>query len=127
MKRSAVITTSHFRGSCNLVENSDRKSYFAFAVFSVLALAGCKTAEQRLDATQPKAIQVAEARARIEMKCPEATGTLLSREHVMPPGGLVIRGMDSNEYKVGVTGCGNHETMIVVCPSDSGCFAAQSR
>jgi len=125
MRQSAASKTSHILVYRSHVKCSDGKSIFALAVFAALSLAGCKTTEQILDATQPKAMKVAEARARIEMNCPVAAGTVLSREHVTPPGGLNARGMNSSEYKVGITGCGNHETMLIVCPSDGVCYVAQ--
>jgi hypothetical protein len=125
MRPSAASKTSRIQGRHFHAKCSDGKPIFMLAVFAVLSLAGCKTPEQMLDATQPKAMKVAETRARIEMNCPVAAGTVLSRVQVTPPGGVAVRGMNSSEYKVGITGCGNHETMLVVCPSDGGCYVAQ--
>jgi hypothetical protein len=40
------------------------------------------------------------------MNCPEATGTVLSREFIQAPGGMVVRGVDRAQYTIGITGCG---------------------
>jgi hypothetical protein len=96
---------------------------------AALAAAGCQTTQQMLDSLQPQAITVATRRAQFEMNCPAATGQLLSREEVQP---VIMNprwgGVMRAEYTVGVAGCGQRGTYLVICPEDgSGCFAAGAR
>lgn len=96
------------------------------ALVALLALAGCQSTEQMLDKQQDQAIQTALNRARFEMNCPSATGSVLSRKMVQP---VSMRfGVQRAEYTVGITGCDKRTTMVVVCPQDnSGCFAGGPR
>jgi ligand-binding SRPBCC domain-containing protein len=47
-----------------------------------LDLSGCQTTAQFLDSKQNAAVDTAVKGGRFEMNCPEATGTVLSREAV---------------------------------------------
>jgi hypothetical protein len=89
-------------------------------------LAGCESTEQQLDAQQQQAVETGLQRARFDMNCPSATGQVLSRQMVQP---VSIRfGVERAEYTVGVEGCGQRQTIVVVCPQDgSGCFAGGPR
>lgn len=88
--------------------------------------AGCQTQQQVMDASQPQALSVATRRAQFEMNCPAATGQVLSREQVPPV--LQFRGVYRLEYTIGVSGCNQRATYLVICPEDgSGCFAAGAR
>ena len=71
-------------------------------------------------------MQTAVARGQFEMNCPSATGTLISQEVVQPAlQGPWVSGIQRAEYTVGVAGCGQRTTFIVVCPEGGeGCFAA---
>jgi len=71
-------------------------------------------------------MQTAVARGQFEMNCPSATGTLISQEVVQPAlQGPWVAGIQRAEYTVGVAGCGQRTTFIVVCPKGGeGCFAA---
>ncbi len=96
---------------------------------AALAAAGCQTTQQMLDSLQPQAISVATRRGQFEMNCPAAVGQLLSREEVQP---VIMNprwgGVMRAEYTVGVSGCGQRGTYLVICPEDgSGCFAAGAR
>jgi len=98
-------------------------------VFAALTALGCQTTAQILDSLQPQAVSVATRRGQFEMNCPSAAGQLISREEVQPVimnprfGGVVRA-----EYTVGVAGCGQRATYLVICPEDgSGCFAAGGR
>jgi hypothetical protein len=93
---------------------------------AALVAAGCASNQQFLDGKQATAVQAALGRARFEMACPEATGTVISREVVQPVlQGPLARGPERAEFTVGVSGCGNRATYLVVCPDGSdGCFAA---
>ncbi len=71
----------------------------------LVALAGCQTTDQQLDTEQQQAINTALQRVQFDMNCPTATG-----------------------YTVGVEGCGQRQTIVVLCPQDgSGCFAGGER
>jgi hypothetical protein len=69
------------------------------------------------------AIQTALNRARFNMNCPSATGTVLSKNVTRPAlQGPLVYGTQHMEYKVGVTGCGQRRTYIVICPEGvTGC------
>jgi hypothetical protein len=102
------------------------RSTIAVALLTLLAGFGCATQAQFLDSKQPMAIQTAVSRARFEMNCPEATGTVLSREVTQPPvEGPRMVGIQRAEFTIGVSGCGQRTTRVVVCPDGGeGCFAA---
>jgi hypothetical protein len=93
---------------------------------ATLALAGCASQTQLLDASQPTAIQAAVARGRFDLNCPTAQGVLLSREVVQPAlQGPYVAGIQRYEYTVGVDGCGKRSTYVVICPQGgNGCYAA---
>lgn len=101
---------------------------FLLACASLATLAGCQSTDQVLDSTQPMAVDTALKRARFEMGCPDATGTVLSRQAIDP----VVRnprfgGPERYEYTIGIEGCGKRDTQIVICPEGGGCFSGQSR
>jgi len=88
---------------------------------AVLALTGCQSPAQMLSQEQGKAIDVAVQRARFEMACPQATGTMLSSNMLQP---VMWGGMERAEYTIGVEGCGKRATYISVCQVGSvSCFA----
>ena len=61
------------------------------------------------------------------MKCPGATGKVLSSETIPP---ISFRfGYDRAEYTVGVSGCGERKSYVVIRPDNgySSCFAGGSR
>ncbi|MEI2780893.1 MAG: hypothetical protein V9H25_06370 [Candidatus Competibacter sp.] len=95
----------------------------------VLGMTGCVSQSQFLDNNQDMALQTAVNRGRFDLNCPAATGLVLSREVVQPAlQGPVMGGIQRAEYTVGVSGCGQKGTYVVVCPEGGdGCFAAQSR
>jgi hypothetical protein len=108
-----------------------KKRYTFLAVLGVLTVAGCQTQQQELQSSQGMAIQTALNRARFEMGCQSATGTVLSTNVSQPsiqgPLGGTAYGVQRLEYTVGVRGCGQRRTYIVVCPQGgAGCFAAQA-
>ena len=98
------------------------------AVAATLLAAGCASGPPFIDAKQPDAMQVAARRGQFEMNCPAATGELLSREMVEPAIRARFGGQDRAEYTIGVAGCGQRTTYLVICAEDgSGCFAAGTR
>lgn len=103
------------------------KSFRLWLALAVFVVAGCATPGQFLDSKQGMAVDTALQRGRFEMNCPEATGTVLSREVVQPPiQGPWVGGVQRAEFTVGVAGCDQRKTFVVVCPDESdGCFAAR--
>jgi hypothetical protein len=93
---------------------------------SLVGLAGCQSTDQQLDAQQQQAVDTALQRVRFDMNCPSATGQVLSRQMIQP---VSVRfGVERAEYTVGVEGCGQRQTIVVLCPQDgSGCFAGGER
>jgi hypothetical protein len=77
---------------------------------------------------QPKAVQTAETRGRFELNCPAAKGTVLAEQDVPPAIQTArYRAPDRAVFTVGVSGCNQRATYVVVCPDDSSgnCFAAE--
>jgi hypothetical protein len=95
------------------------------AAVALAAAAGCQTTDP-LQQYEQNAIDTALARAKFDMNCPEATGSVLSSKQIEP---VSIRfGVARAEYTVGVEGCGKRTTMIVMCAEDgSGCVAGNEQ
>lgn len=102
------------------------RSWMLLALIAALLVAGCATQAKFLESKQNDAMQTAVARGRFEMNCPEATGTILSRDAIQPTyQGPWVGGIQRAEYTIGVEGCGKRHTYVVVCPEGgTGCFAA---
>jgi hypothetical protein len=96
------------------------------AAACLVGLAGCQSEGQQLDAQQQQAVDTALQRVKFDMNCPTATGQVLSRQMIQP---VSFRfGVERAEYTVGIEGCGQRQTIVVVCPQDgSGCFAGGPR
>ena len=108
-----------------------KKGYMLLALVAVFAT-GCQTQEQAVQGQQGMAVQTALNRARFDMNCSSATGQVLSTNVSQPAIQGTFRsayGVQRFEYTVGVTGCGQRRTYIVVCPQGGGggCFAAPGR
>ena len=99
----------------------------AIMLLAVAGLAaGCASDQQYLEQGQNQATETALDRGRFELNCPAATATVLSQELIQPPvmGWRTIP-ITRSEYTVGVEGCGQRATYVVVCPQGGGgCFAA---
>lgn len=96
-------------------------------VLGVAALAtGCAGQQQFLNSRQSMAMQTAVERGKFDFNCPQATGTVLSQEVVQPAlQGPWVDGIQRAEYTIGVNGCGDRKTFVVICPQGGeGCFAA---
>jgi hypothetical protein len=94
------------------------------------AVAGCQSDQQALASGQSEAMGVAVKRGQFELNCPAATGSVLSSQMVQPAiNGPLLRGPERAEYTIGVSGCDQRQTYVVVCPQDgsSGCFAAEGQ
>jgi hypothetical protein len=90
-------------------------------------LAGCASGPPFIDQAQPEAMAIAQRRAAFEFNCPGATAQVLSRETLQP---ISFRfGIERAEYTIGVSGCGQRATYVVICPDQQGstCFAAAGR
>jgi hypothetical protein len=103
--------------------------YTFVALIGVFAVAGCQTQQQMIQSQQAMAIQTALNRAQFEMNCQSATGTVLSTNVIQPAlNGPLVQGVYRTEFTVGVRGCGQRRTYIVVCPQGgTGCYAAAGR
>lgn len=102
---------------------------FAMGFLAVLAVAGCASDQELLASQQSMAIQTALSRGKFELDCPAATGTLLSQETVQPEvRGPLLGGMERVHYTVGVAGCDQRKSYLVICEDGgSGCFAADGQ
>lgn len=95
---------------------------------AVLGVAGCQSDAQMLDASQSQALDTALSRARFNMNCPAATGTVLSRQVIQPVVQTRFGGVTRYEYTIGIEGCGQRTSSVVICPEGGGgCFAAEGR
>lgn len=95
---------------------------------AVLGVAGCQTDAQMLDSSQAMAMDTALNRARFNMNCPAATGTVLSRQIIEPVVQMRFGGVTRYEYTIGIEGCGQRTTSVVICPAGGGgCFAAEGQ
>ncbi|HQR12595.1 MAG TPA: hypothetical protein PLW68_14815 [Casimicrobiaceae bacterium] len=97
---------------------------------SALLIAGCASGPPFIDQMQPEAVNMAVRRAQFELSCPKATGQVISRETLQP----VVQtfrysGPERAEYTVGVEGCGQRATYVVICPDNGSmsCYAAAGR
>lgn len=93
---------------------------------AAMLVAGCASDQQYLDQGQSEATTTALERGRFELNCPAATASVLSQELVQPPlVGLRTIPITRSEYTVGVEGCGQRRTYVVLCPQGGGCFAGE--
>lgn len=102
------------------------RRFLVLAPIAFAFIAGCASQAKFLSENQGPAVQTALSRARFEMNCPAAEATVLSQEVVQPAlQGPWVNGIQRAEYTIGVAGCGQRNTFIVVCPEGgSGCYAA---
>jgi hypothetical protein len=102
----------------------------AFATLAAaVAVAGCQTQQQMVDQMQGEAAHVAQRRAAFELNCPGATASVLSSEMIQSPMmNPRFAPPQRAEYTVGVAGCGQRATYLVICAVDgTGCFAGGTR
>jgi hypothetical protein len=92
-----------------------RRNYLAALGLTLLA-SGCASGPPFIDAMQPKAIAIAENRARFEIDCPTATGQVLNRQQLEP---LLFGGPLRASYTIGVTGCDKRTTVAVLCSANN--------
>jgi hypothetical protein len=96
---------------------------------ATLAAAGCASQQQIVDSMQPDAIHVAQRRGAFELNCPAATAEVLSKEMIQSPMmNPRFAPPQRAEYTVGVAGCSQRATYLVVCAEGgTGCIAAGTR
>jgi hypothetical protein len=100
---------------------------FRGAVTVALTLAaGCVSQNQMLQQRQPNAEQTALERGRFDLNCPTATATVLSKDFIQPAvQGPWVQGLERVEYTIGVAGCDQRRTYVVLCQMGTDtCFAA---
>jgi hypothetical protein len=103
------------------------KARWAIALWGVvMCAAGCATQQQMLASKQGTAVQTALQRARFDLNCPNATATVLSQDFIQPAvQGPWVSGLERAEYTIGVEGCNQRTTYIVMCQVGTDtCFAA---
>src|SRR5262245_28141592 len=100
-----------------------------FLLASAVVAAGCASGPPFIDAAQPVAVATAQRRAAFEFNCPGATGQVLSREIVQSPLEYTrFAPPERAEYTIGVAGCGQRQTFLVVCTDGGGgCVAVAGR
>jgi hypothetical protein len=112
------------------MEDSEMKKVMQVATVAALGLlaSACQTRTQFLAQMQPMAMQTAVDRGKFELNCPSAAATVLSQEIVQPQltgAWAAAEGVERAEYTIGVSGCGERKTFVVLCPEGGdGCFAA---
>jgi len=105
------------------------KTSTRLSLFAVL-LTGCASGPPFIDQAQPEAVNMAVRRGQFELNCPAATGQVISRETLQPlVQTFAFSGPQRAEYTVGVAGCGQRATYIVICPNNNSgsCFAGAGR
>ena len=96
---------------------------------ALVVVAGCTSTAQYMQKIEPEAVQTAVNRGKFEMNCPAATGSVISKEMMQPAiQGVRFSGPERAEYTVGVAGCDQRATYLVICPlNGNGCFSAGAR
>ena len=89
------------------------------ALGALACAVACQTEAQRLAGEQNLALDTAVRRGRFELSCPDASATLLSSDMLQP---VVWGGQERAEYTIGVAGCGQKKTYIVICPQTSDAY-----
>ena len=93
---------------------------------ALAATSGCMSQQQMLQQRQPTAVDTALQRGRFDLNCPQATATVLSSDFINPAiQGPWVSGLQRVEYTIGVEGCNQRTTYIVICQEGTDtCFAA---
>ena len=98
-------------------------------IISGLLAAGCASQQSIVDGMQPDAMHVAQRRGAFELNCPAATAELLSKEMIQSPNiNPRFAPPQRAEYTIGVAGCGQRTTYLVICADGgTGCIATGAR
>lgn len=93
---------------------------------AVATTAGCAAQSQLLAQKQDTAMQTALQRGRFDLNCPGATASVLSSDYVQPAvQGPWVNGLNRVEYTIGIAGCDQRTTYVVLCQEGTDtCFAA---
>jgi hypothetical protein len=105
------------------------KKYILLGAFGVsVMVCGCESQQHVVNDMQPKAVQTAQQRAAFDLKCPAATAQVLSNEMIQTSTPMVgFAPPERAQSTVGVEGCGNRATYMVVCAQGgTGCVATGS-
>jgi hypothetical protein len=96
------------------------------AVVALATIIGCASQQKLLAARQDGAVQTALQRGRFDLNCPGAQATVLSQDYIQPAvQGPWVSGLTRVEYTVGVAGCNQRQTYVVICQEGTDtCFAA---
>jgi hypothetical protein len=102
-----------------------RSSIVWMVLIATVALAACTSQTQMLNNKQAMALQTALTQGKFDLNCPQAQAEVLTREVTQPAiQGPFFSGIQRAEYTVGVTGCGQRTTFLVLCPQGGeNCFA----
>ena len=102
-----------------------RRNGLVAVPLALLVLAGCQSDAQLLASEQGVAMQAAVRRGQFELNCPQAKGAVLSSNVLQP---VLWNGLERAEYTIGVEGCGQRRSYVVVCQlGGPACFAALGR
>ena len=107
-----------------------RTSLAICAMLGFTTLAACTTTAEYMQQLEPQAVQVAVNRGKFELSCESATGQVISKDMLQPvfQGFYARGGPERAEYTIGVAGCGQRATYLVICPlNQSGCWSAGAR
>jgi len=96
---------------------------------AAVMVTACPSQTQTLANKQGAAMEAALQRGRFELNCPSATATVLSSDFIQPAiQGPWVGGLQRAEYTVGVEGCNQRTTFVVLCQVGTDtCFAANPR
>ena len=100
------------------------------AMLGLATLTACTTTAEYMQQAEPQAVQIAVNRGKFEMNCPSVTGQVISKDMLQPAfqGFYAFGGPERAEYTIGVAGCGQRATYLVICPlNQSGCWSAGPR
>ena len=100
------------------------------ATLGLAALAACTTTAEYMQQAEPQAVQIAVNRGKFELNCQSVTGQVISKDMLQPAfqGFYAFGGPERAEYTIGVAGCGQRATYLVICPlNQTGCWSAGPR
>jgi hypothetical protein len=106
------------------------KTNIGLAALSIAVIAGCATDAQYMQKLKPQAVETAVNRGKFEMNCQQMTGEVISEDMLQPAiqGFYAMGGPERAEYTIGVAGCGQRATYIVICPlNQTGCWSVGAR
>jgi len=100
-----------------------------WAATAAMAVTACASQQQMVESMQAEAIHTAERRGVFELNCPAAKGEMLSNEMIQSPiMNPRFAPPQRAEYTIGVAGCGQRTTYLVICAEGgTGCYAAGAR